>query len=423
MLAIGAFLFLLVCVFGSYLVSGGSVAPLAEALPFELWTIGGAALGSFVMSNSMHDVKHSIAGFGKIVKGAAFGKTDYIELLSLLYFLVRLASTKGNMAVEPHIEKPLESAAFQKFPRILANKFATATICDYLRMVGMNADDPNQIEDVMARELKKTLNEELHGAHALQTMADGLPALGIVAAVLGVIKTMSHIDRPPAVLGGMIASALTGTFLGVLLAYGMVGPFAGRLKGVVEEEAKYYEVIRAVLVTHLHGNAPQVSVEFGSQDGAEPAHAILRGAGGRGQHGADLTGPALPRSGRGVLASRPIALPHWRPTRGVASPFTRFAAVRTPCRRGANPPSGSTAWRCGGTVCWCRMMPPSVTRCSAGIFCVAGASGCASRRGGCSSVPGDTPQIAMTGGVPAGLPPARTGRKLPQYLLQGSVRE
>ncbi len=263
MVAIGALIFLLACVFGSYLVSGGAIAPLEEALPFELWTIGGAAIGSFAMSNSIHDMKHSVSGFGKIIKGAAFGKADYIDLLSLLYFLVRLASTKGNMAVEPHIEKPQESAAFQKFPRILGNKFATSIICDYLRMVGMNADDPNQIEDVLARELKKTLHEELHGAHALQSMSDGLPALGIVAAVLGVIKTMSHIDRPPAVLGAMIASALTGTFLGVLLAYGMVGPFAGRLKGVVEEEAKFYEVIRAVLVTHLHGNAPQVSVESG----------------------------------------------------------------------------------------------------------------------------------------------------------------
>jgi len=263
MLSIGALIFVLCCVFGSYIMSGGAVAPLAEALPFELWTIGGAAIGSFLMSNSLHDAKHALGKFGKIVKGAAFTKADYIDLLSLLYFLVRLASTKGNMAVEPHIEKPLESAAFQKFPRILANGFATSTICDYLRMVGMNADDPNQIEDVMARELKKTLNEELHGAHALQSMADGLPALGIVAAVLGVIKTMSHIDRPPAILGAMIASALTGTFLGVLLAYGLVGPFAGRLKSVVEEEAKYYEVIRAVLVTHLHGNAPQVSVESG----------------------------------------------------------------------------------------------------------------------------------------------------------------
>lgn len=260
---IAALAFLLFCVFGSYLVSGGPVAALAEALPFELWTIGGAAMGILVMSNSLHDLRHALHNFAKILKGAAFRKPDYIDLLSLLYFLMRLASTKGNMALEPHIEKPDESAAFQKFPRILANRFATATICDYLRMVGMNADDPHQIEDVMARELKKTLNEELHAAHSLQNLADGLPALGIVAAVLGVIKTMSHIDSPPAVLGAMIGSALTGTFLGVLLAYGFAGPFAARLKSVVEEEAKYYEVIRAVLVTHLHGNAPQVSVESG----------------------------------------------------------------------------------------------------------------------------------------------------------------
>ncbi len=263
MVPLAALGFLLFCVFGSYLVSGGAIEPLVEALPFELWTIGGAAVGIFIMSNSMHDLKHSLGGFGKILKGASFHKSDYVDLLSLLYYLVRLASTKGNMALEPHIEKPQESPAFQKFPRIMANEFATSTICDYLRMVGMNADDPNQIEDVMARELKKTLHEELHGAHQLQSLADALPALGIVAAVLGVIKTMSHIDSPPAVLGAMIGGALTGTFLGVLLAYGLAGPFAARLKDVVEEEAKFYEVIRAVLVTHLHGNAPQVSVESG----------------------------------------------------------------------------------------------------------------------------------------------------------------
>ena len=263
MLTIGGLVFLLICVFGSYLASGGSMEPLIEAIPFELWTIGGAALATFLMSNSMHSVKHTMRGFGKVLKGAQFKKTDYVDLLSLLFALVRLASSKGAMALEPHIERPEDSAIFQKFPRILANHHATILICDYLRMVGMNADDPNQIEDVMARELKKTLHEELHSSHSLQTMADGLPALGIVAAVLGVIKTMSHIDQPPAVLGAMIGGALTGTFLGVLLAYGMVGPCASRMRGVVEEESKYLEVIRAVLVTHLHGNAPQVSVETG----------------------------------------------------------------------------------------------------------------------------------------------------------------
>ena len=263
MLTIGGFGFLLACVFGSYAVSGGSIGVLAEALPFEMMTIGGAALGTFVMANSVHHMRHTMGGLTKAIRGASFAQPEYVELLSLLYALMRLASTKGAMALELHIEKPDESAIFQKFPVIQGNPFARSMICDYLRMVGMNADDPNQIEDVMARELKKTLSEELHGANALQTMADGLPALGIVAAVLGVIKTMSHIDQPPAVLGGMIGSALCGTFLGVLLAYGLAGPLASRLRTVVEEDAKFYEVIRAVLVTHLHGNAPQVSVESG----------------------------------------------------------------------------------------------------------------------------------------------------------------
>lgn len=263
MTTIGGLVFVFVCVFGSYLLSGGSMEPLIEAVPFEMLTIGGAAIGTFVMSNSMHDVKHTLSGVGKTIKGAVYHKADYIDLLSLLYFFTRLASTKGSMALEPHIEKPAESIAFQKFPKLLANHHVSDMICDYLRMVGMNADDPNQIEDLMGRELKKTLNEELHSAHAIQTMADGLPALGIVAAVLGVIKTMSHIAEPPAVLGAMIGGALTGTFLGILLAYGIAGPLAARLKGVIEEESKFLEVIRAVIVAHLHGNAPAISVENG----------------------------------------------------------------------------------------------------------------------------------------------------------------
>ncbi|MDE2581830.1 MAG: flagellar motor stator protein MotA [Rhodospirillales bacterium] len=263
MLTIGGFAFLVICVFGSFIITGGSIAALAGSLPFEMISIGGAAIGTFIMANSMHDVKHTLGGLGRTLKGAKFHKSDYVELLSLLFLLVRLAATKGAMALEAHIEKPSESTAFQKFPKVLANTFATTMICDYLRIVGMNADDPNQIEDVMARELKKTLAEEMHGAHALQTMADGLPALGIVAAVLGVIKTMGHIDQPPKVLGEMIGDALTGTFLGVLLAYGLAAPLAARLGAIVQEDAKYYEVIRAVLVTHLHGNAPQVSIESG----------------------------------------------------------------------------------------------------------------------------------------------------------------
>ena len=263
MSALLGFGFMLAMVFGGYIAAGGKMDIILYALPFEMMIIGGAALGTMVMANSISHVKHTFGGFGKILKGSRYGKRHYIELLSVLFFLVRLAQTKGSMALEPHIEKPEESAAFKKFPDIAKDHHAVTLICDYLRMVGMNADDPHQIEDVMARELKKIREEEMHASHALQTMADALPALGIVAAVMGVIKTMGSIDQPPAVLGRMIGGALVGTFLGVLLAYGLVGPFATRLKAVVDEECKYFEVIRAVLVAHLHGNAPQVAVETG----------------------------------------------------------------------------------------------------------------------------------------------------------------
>jgi chemotaxis protein MotA len=263
MLTIGGLVFIFICVFGSYIVSGGSLEPLMEALPFEIWTIGGAAIGTCLMANSINDVKHLGGALAKMLKGAAFRKTDYIDLLSLLFHLTKLAANKGMVAVEAHVEQPEESQIFQKFPKILRNHHALTMICDYLRMFTMNADDPNQIEDLIARELKKTLNEELHPSHMMQTMADALPALGIVAAVLGVVKTMSHIDQPPAVLGAMIGGALVGTFLGILLAYGIAAPFSSRMRGVVEEEAKYLEVIRAVLVSHLHGNAPPISVESG----------------------------------------------------------------------------------------------------------------------------------------------------------------
>jgi chemotaxis protein MotA len=272
MTALAGFGFLIAMVFGGYLIAGGTLGIILHSMPYEMMMIGGAAIGAFVMSNSMHGVKHTLRGFAKILRGPRYHKADYVDMLSLLYWFVRLAQQKGAMALEAHIERPLESAAFQKFPRIAADLLAVTMICDYLRMVGMNADDPHQIEDVMARELKKMKDEEMHPSHAMQSMADALPALGIVAAVLGVIKTMASIDQPPAVLGRMIGGALVGTFLGVLLAYGLMGPLAARLKSVVEEEAKYFEVIRAVVVAHLHGYAPQVAVETGRK--MVPTHSM-----------------------------------------------------------------------------------------------------------------------------------------------------
>ena len=280
MTTIGGLVFLLACVFGGYVLAGGKFDIILHALPHEMLTIGGAAIGAFVMANSIGDIKHVAGGFGKIMKGARYKKADYIEMLSLLYFFVRLAQTKGAMALEPHIEKPEESSAFGKFPKIQQDHHGVALICDYLRMVGMNADDPHQIEDVMARELKKILVEELHPSHALLSVADALPALGIVAAVLGVIKTMASIDQPPAILGGMIGSALVGTFLGILLAYGVVEPLGGLLEQKVDESSKELQCIKTTLLASMQGYAPQVAVEFGRKvlySGDRPTFAELEG--------------------------------------------------------------------------------------------------------------------------------------------------
>jgi chemotaxis protein MotA len=167
------------------------------------------------------------------------------------------------IALESHIEKPADSPIFSKYPKILKDHFATDFICDTLRMMTMNMEDPHQVEDAMEKQQEKHHHEALEPAHALQNLADALPALGIVAAVLGVIKTMGSITEPPEVLGGMIGGALVGTFLGVFLAYGLVGPIAARLKAIVDEEGAFYRIIQSVLVAHLHGNAAQISVEIG----------------------------------------------------------------------------------------------------------------------------------------------------------------
>lgn len=261
-IAIGVVL-LIGCVFGGYLISGGNLMPILKALPIEMLIIGGAAAASFVMSNSLSECRHALGGFGTAIRGARYTKQDYLDLLGLLFRLLRLAQTQGAVGLESHIERPAESSIFGEFPRLAKDKEAVTLICDYLRMVGMNATDPFVIDEMMAQELKKLREERLHPATIFSTIADALPALGIVAAVLGVIKTMGSINEAPAVLGAMLGSALVGTFLGVLLSYGLVGPIAARMRGVVEEEGKFYNVIRAVLIAHLQGLAPQVAIEAG----------------------------------------------------------------------------------------------------------------------------------------------------------------
>ncbi len=250
-------------VFGSFIISGGNLGVIIEAAPHELMAILGAGVAAFLISNSMDVIKATGGGMGKVFSGPKWKAGDYRDLLSLLFLLTKTMKSKGVIALESHIERPGESTIFSRFPKIMKDHFAVDFICDTLRMMTMNLEDPHQVEDAMEKQLEKHHHEAIAPADALQSTADGLPALGIVAAVLGVIKTMGSITEPPAVLGAMIGGALVGTFLGVFLAYGMVGPMAARLKAIVEEEAAFYRIIQAVLVAHLHGNAAQISVEIG----------------------------------------------------------------------------------------------------------------------------------------------------------------
>lgn len=254
-----------VMVFGGYAVAGGKLGIILKALPFEMIMIGGAAVGAFVLSNDGAAIKRTLKDVGKVFKGPKWKPVDYRDLLCLLFELVRLARA-NPVALEPHVEAPHESQIFSKYPKIQKDHDCVDLICDTLRSASVNYDDPHQVEDVIEKQLEASQHHALHSSHALQTVADGLPALGIVAAVLGVIKTMGSIDQPPEVLGKMIGGALVGTFLGVFLAYGLVGPFAARLKTVTEEDAHFLRLIREVLVANLHRHPPNICIEVGRQN-------------------------------------------------------------------------------------------------------------------------------------------------------------
>jgi chemotaxis protein MotA len=257
------FVVILGMVFGGFILAGGHFEVILKALPFELMMIGGAAVGSLIISNDTATLKALGGGFGRVFGGPKWNKQDFQDLLALLFQLTKLMKSKGIAALEPHIERPQESKIFQKYPKILKDHHSVDFICDTLRMMTMNLDDPHQVEDAMEKQLEKHHHEAQKPAHALQNIADALPALGIVAAVLGIVKTMGAINEPPEILGLMIGKALVGTFLGVFLAYCLVGPIAQRMAAAIDQEGQFYKIIRDVLVAHLHGNAAQVSVEIG----------------------------------------------------------------------------------------------------------------------------------------------------------------
>ena len=263
MLGLIAIVVVFAMVFGSFVMGGGKFEIIIHAAPHEFMCIFGAAAGAFMMANKGNVCKQTLKDLKKAFSGPKWKAQDYKDLLALLFTILKLVRTKGMIALEQHIENPEQSPIFQQYPKILHDHFAVEFICDTLRMITMSFEDPHQVEDMMEKQLEKHHHEVAAPAHAVQSMADGIPALGIVAAVLGVIKTMASISEPVEVLGAMIGGALVGTFLGVFLAYGFIGPIASKLNQVYDQDHQFYNIIRAVLVSHLQGNAPQISVEIG----------------------------------------------------------------------------------------------------------------------------------------------------------------
>ena len=248
------------CTFGGYVAMGGKLGVLWQ--PFELVIIGGAAFGAFIIANTAPVLKGALGALKASLKGPSYNKDSYVELLGLLYQVFKLAKTKGNLSLEQHVENPEDSPLFQQFPSILDDHHAITFLCDYLRMITLGVENAHEVESLMDEELETHHHEHHQLAGALQTMADGMPALGIVAAVLGVIKTMGAITEPPEILGKLIGGALVGTFLGVWLSYGFIAPIATKAQATFDAEAKFLQCIKAGLLAHINGSAPAVSVEF-----------------------------------------------------------------------------------------------------------------------------------------------------------------
>ncbi|MBL8347985.1 MAG: flagellar motor stator protein MotA [Rubrivivax sp.] len=251
------------CIFGVYIVHGGNIGVILKALPFEMITIFGAALGAFLANNQMKVVKASIKGLAACFKGSKFSKTRYMELLALLFDILQKARKEGLMSIEKDVEDPHNSPLFKKYPTVGTDHHVTEFITDYLRMMVSGNLNAHEIESLMDSEIETHHQEEHAAVAAIGRLAGGLPAFGIVAAVLGVVNTMGSVGQPPAVLGGMIGSALVGTFLGILLAYGFVEPLGGLLEQKVEDAGKELQCIKTTLLASMQGYAPQVAIEFG----------------------------------------------------------------------------------------------------------------------------------------------------------------
>jgi chemotaxis protein MotA len=261
MLVIIGYVVVCVSVFGGFALAGGHMGALFQ--PLELLMIGGGAGGAFFVGNSAKTIKATLKSIPTLFKGSKYSKDSYMELMALLYELLGKVRKEGLMAIEGDVENPHESPVFAKYPQILADHHVVEFLTDYLRIMVSGNLNAMEIENLMDVEIETHHHEALVPSHAIAKVGDGMPAFGIVAAVMGVVHTMESVGIPPAELGILIAHALVGTFLGILLAYGFVGPLAGLLEQKAEESTKMFQTIKVTLLANLNGYAPAMAVEFG----------------------------------------------------------------------------------------------------------------------------------------------------------------
>ena len=268
------------CIFGVYIFHGGNISVILHALPFELITIFGGALGAFAVNNQPKVLKATMALLPQALKSSKYTKTRYLELLSLMYDILQKARKEGLMAIEGDVESPESSEIFKKYPTVGSDHLVVEFMTDYLRMMVSGNLNAHEIESLMDSEID-THHAEAHAPiAAIARLAGALPAFGIVAAVLGVVNTMGSVGQPPSVLGGMIASALVGTFLGILLAYGVVEPLGGLLEQKIDDSAKELQCMKTTLLASMQGYNPATAIEFGRKvlfSGDRPSFAELEG--------------------------------------------------------------------------------------------------------------------------------------------------
>ena len=263
MLVIVGYLIAMGCIFGGFMLHGGNIMVVLHALPTEIMVIGGGALGAFIVNNQPKVLKATLKAVPAALKGSKYTKARYMELMALLYDILQKARKDGLMAIEKDVEAPHESPIFQKYTTVGNDHHVVEFITDYLRMMVSGNLNAHEIESLMESEIE-THHQEAHApVSAVARVAGGLPAFGIVAAVLGVVNTMGSVGQPPSVLGAMIGSALVGTFLGILLAYAVVEPLGGLMEQKMEDASKELQCIKTTLLASMQGYNPTTAIEFG----------------------------------------------------------------------------------------------------------------------------------------------------------------